>query len=122
MKLFKIKVTHFAPKDMHNSIQEYVVSNNDREVFEYLANGYAHWKDIIENYNEVDIDTYKEALKIYEEIYNNKGDDRGVYDLYYGATQYSWEEVELVDDSVIELMIKNELAKNIKRCRDVKKN
>lgn len=114
MKLFKIKVTHFAPKDMHNSIQEYVVSNNDREVFEYLANGYACWKNIIKNYNELDIDTYEEALKIYEEIYNNKGDNREVYDLYYGATQYFWEEVEFIDDSVIELMIKNRLAKDIR--------
>ncbi|MCC0684401.1 hypothetical protein [Clostridioides sp. ZZV14-6345] len=115
MKLFKIKVAHFAPKDLHSSIQEYVVANNDRDVFEYLANGYAYWKDIIESYDELDIDTYDEALETYEDIYNNKGDDREVYDLYYGATQYSWEEVELVDDSVIELMIKNELAKNIEK-------
>lgn len=110
MKLFRIKVTHYAPKDSHTAIQEYVVANNDNEVFKYLAKGYADWEGIIENYQDHDIDEYDDALEIYNEIFENKCDDREVYDLYYGATQYSWEEVEVIDNDVIDLMIKNNLA------------
>lgn len=103
MKLFEIKVTHFAPKDFHSSTQEYVVANDDKEVFEYLAKGYAHWEDMLDDCDEDD----------YWEIFKNKGDDREVYDLHYGATQYTWEEVSLVNDNVINLMIENKLAKLI---------
>lgn len=100
MKLFKIKVTHYAPKDFHSSIQEYVIANNDREVFEYLAKGYACWNEML---GDSDEDEYWEILE-------NNGDDREVYDLYYGATQYSWEEVALVNTEVLELMLENKLA------------
>lgn len=104
MKLFEIRVVHYAPKDFHQSTQEYVVANNDRDVFEYLANGYACWNEML---GDSDEDEYWEILK-------NKGDNREVYDLYYGATQYSWKEVELADKSVIELMIINKLANDIR--------
>lgn len=100
MKLFKIKVTHYAPKDFHSSIQEYVIANSDREVFEYLAKGYACWDEMLCDSDEDE----------YWEILENKGDDREVYDLYYGATQYSWEEISLVNDKVLELMLENKLA------------
>ena len=103
-KLYKIIMTHYAPKDSASAVKEYVVANSDEEVFEYLANGYACWSDMLE-------DEYEK--EDYYEILANKGDDREVYDLYYGATQYSWEEVYLVDNEVIELMIKNGLANNI---------
>ena len=103
MKLFKIKVTHYAPKDFHSSIQEYVIANNDREVFDYLAKGYACWNEMLGDSDECE----------YWEILENKGDDREVYDLYYGATQYSWEEVPLVNTKVLELMLENKLASKI---------
>ena len=103
MKLYKIQVTHYAPKDSHTSIEEYVVAKSNKDVFDYLAAGYAYWEEML---GESDEDDYWEILE-------NQGDDREVYDLYYGATQYSWEEVELVDDSVINLMIINGLAKQI---------
>lgn len=112
-KLYEINSTHYAPKDSHTSIQEYVVANNDRKVFEYLAKGYAYWEDMINEWEDSEYDSKEDAIITYEEIYDNKGDDREVYDLYYGATQYSWEEVQLIDDSVIDLMIKNNLAKEI---------
>lgn len=102
-KLYKIWMTHYAPKDRESAIKEYVVATKDRDVFEYLSYGYAYWEDMIGDYNE----------EQYWEILNNHGDEREVYDLYYGATQYSWEEVVLIDDNVIQLMIKNELAKEI---------
>lgn len=110
LKLYKIKVTHYAPRDSHTSIQEFVVANNDKEVFEYLAKGYAYWEDILDCWGS---EPNEEMLEEYNNIYENKGDYREVDDLYYGATQYSWEEVELKDASVIELMVANGIAKKI---------
>lgn len=104
MKLFKIIVTHYAPKDWNNATHEYVVAKDDKTVFEYLANGYTYWCEML---GDSDEDEYWEILE-------NKGDNRDVYDLYYGATQYRWEEVELVNKDVIDLMIENKLAKLIK--------
>ena len=103
MKLFKILLTHYAPKDSETAIKEFIVAEDDKQVFEYLKNGYTYWSDIE---NDGDLETLKE-------IFNDKGDNREVYDLYYGATQFSWKEVELIDDSVILSMIKNGLAKQV---------
>ena len=112
MKLYKIMVTHYAPKDFHSSIQEYVVATCDRDVFEYLASGYAYWEDILEY-----CDDEEYAREEYEEILRNKGDDREVSDLYYGATQYGWEEVEIEQNTqvkdMISLMVETGLAKKI---------
>lgn len=110
MKLYRIWMTHYAPKDSESAIKEYVVSTKDRDVFEYLAHGYAYWEDMIDDYDEDE----------YWKILANKGDEREVYDLYYGATQYSWEEVELVDEGIIPLMIKNSLAKEIEELLETK--
>lgn len=117
-KLYKIIVTHYAPKDSHSSIQEYVVAENDKEVFDYLANGYAYWNEILEDY---DGDGEEECREAYDEILSNKGDDRDVCDLYYGATQYAWEEVELTEtneartSNMIIAMIENGIAKDISK-------
>lgn len=101
LKLYKVIMTHFAPKDYESAIEEYIVANNDKEVFNYLAYGYAGWVEISD-----------ECTK--NEIYENRGDYRDAYDTYYGATKYRWEEVELVDDKVIDLMIVNGLAKDVR--------
>lgn len=119
-KLYKIIMTHYAPKDRVSAIKEYIVATSDRDAFEYLANGYAYWKDILEDYDDNGEDYCKEE---YEEILRNKGDEREVYDLYYGATQYSWEEVELLgNDSdkeiFIEDVIQNGLAKKIEKFKE----
>lgn len=112
LKLYKIGVTHYAPRDSHASIQEYVVAHNDKEVFDYINGEYAWW-DTILDCCEDDYESYEEALSVYNGILKNKGDDREVYDLYYGATRYSWEEVELKDASVIDLMVANGIVKKI---------
>lgn len=114
MKLYEIGKTHYAPKDSEYGIQEYVVANNNKEVFEYLKTGYAYWEDILECCEE-DGETLEDAQNTLDEIFENHGDDREVYDLYYGATQYCWKEIELVDDKVIELMIINGLAKDLNK-------
>lgn len=112
MKLFEIKVTHYAPKGSHTSTQEYVVANSDEEVFKYLAKGYADWEELLnEDEEDEDEKTYREEE--YWGILESKGDDREPEDLYYGAEKYFWEEIKLKDESVINLMIINNLAKKI---------
>ena len=113
-KLYEIRVTHYAPKDMHTATQEYVVAKDDREVFEYLAKGYAYWEEMITDWESFGYESEEEAMAEYEEIYNCKSDDRDVEDLFYGVTQYSWQEVELIDSYTKDLMIKNGLARLIK--------
>ncbi|WP_252251242.1 hypothetical protein [Clostridium sp. VAP52] len=117
MKLYEIGKTHYAPKDSEYGIQEYVVANNDEEVFNYLKTGYAYWEDIVDCC-ESDDESLEDAENTLNEIFENHGDNREVYDLYYGATQYCWEEVKVLDDNVIGLMIKNKLANDIRKRRD----
>jgi hypothetical protein len=112
MDLYVIKVTHYAPKGSREAINEYVVAENNRQVFEYLAKGYARWECILEEWEDY-YDSKEDAVEEYEQIYKYKCDCRDLHDLYYGATRYSWEKVELVNDKVIDLMIENKLAKVI---------
>jgi len=110
-KLYEIKFVHYAQRGSDGGIEEFVVANSHDEVFNYLAKGYAGWNDIIEDVLDETERDY--LIEQYNEIKLNHSDDREPSDLYYGQTQYFWEEVELVDDIVIELMIKNNLAKEI---------
>lgn len=114
-KLYEIFMTHYAPKDSETAIKEYVVATKDRDVFEYLSHGYAYWEDILENYDGLE---HEECKEQYWDILKNKGDDREVYDLYYGATQYSWKEVKLDDniytEQMLDSMIECGIAKEIR--------
>ena len=116
-KLYEIKFVHYAQRGSDGGTEEFVVANSHNEVFDYLAKGYANWNDILEyGLEEAEDEDKKDYLiEQYNEIRLNHSDDRELSDLYYGQTQYFWEEVELVDNSVIELMIKNNLAKDIRR-------
>jgi|LGOV01.1.fsa_nt_gb hypothetical protein len=113
MKLFKVKSTHFAQRGSHEAIDEFIVANNDREVFKYLDKKHS-WKEIMDEDIEYDPEGENSYRNAYNSIYAQKGDyERDLSDLYYGATIYGWEEVELKDDSVIALMVINGLAKVI---------
>lgn len=114
MNLYEIGKTHYAPKDSEYGIQEYVVANNDDQVFKYLAEGYAYWNDILE-YAEEDKNEY--AQEEYDTIRENHSDDREVYDLYYGATQYCWKQCDNVRNEVIQGMIESNLAKDIRNVK-----
>lgn len=124
MKLFKVLLTHYAPKDSSTAIKEFLVAEDDKQLFLHLANGYTHWKDLridaesyyksgMENNDQDDIDIAMEILEQYNDIYENKGDEREVYDLHYGATQYSWEEVETADEELINHMLRCGLATKV---------
>lgn len=87
MNLYKILMTHAAPKDHETAIKEYIIAKDDKEVFDYLKNksGYTYWDDLEE-------DEYDGIPKL-DFIYKNKGDfkcENKWQDLYYGSTMYSW--------------------------------
>ena len=97
MNLYKIEFTHYAPKDSSSGIKEYILANNDEEVFDYINKNYT-WNGWTEREDEWgnECQTYKEF------VLENKGDDEDeslFEDLYYGQTTYSW---ELIKENITE--------------------
>lgn len=103
MKLYEIRFRHYAPKGSKEGILTYLLAESDEKVYEWirseptLSNGksiYVSWmyKDSLDNDNE---DEFEEGFK--ERLIECSGDmyddESEVYDLYYGATQYGWKEV-----------------------------
>ena len=123
MKLYEITLTHLAPKDSATAIKEYLVAENDIEVFDYLTKGegayYTYWNDKIdvEYLEECGYEKDKACERIVEWIDNTireKGEhwDEELYcDLYYGRTIYGWRETDVTDEELMNLMIKNGIAK-----------
>ena len=73
-KLYVINVTHFAPKDSHIAVEEYVVAESDRQVFKYLDEGRGNWKESMDEQIENDPDGEEYYKEEYENIFNLKGD------------------------------------------------
>ncbi len=46
MRLYKVKVTHWSPKDSHTSIEGFVVATNEEQVIEWIPNldGWEDWE------------------------------------------------------------------------------
>ncbi len=118
-KLYKIKVTHFAPKDSHIAIHEYVVAEDDRQVFDYLDNGVGGWKKMMNDSIDWDPDNEDSYRDEYDSIFLSNGDhERELCDLYYGATIYRWEEVSIENKDILDLMIKEDIAKDLRNVED----
>jgi hypothetical protein len=111
MNLYKVLMTHAAPKGYETAIKEYIIAEDDKAVFNYLKDksGYTYWDDV-----ENDKDEYGDMLKI-DYIFEEKGDvncDDKWCDLYYGSTMYSWNLFkEDLDQEEIEVLVTLEVAK-----------
>ena len=106
MKLYKIKVLHGAPKDSHESIETYIVAEDDEEVYNWLKKK-AYWDYYEDNpedenglrcreespYDEM---SFKEYVMLYK---GDLKDDEGWEDAYYGVTKWGWEEVGEISES-----------------------
>jgi hypothetical protein len=114
MNLYKILMTHAAPKDNQTAINEYVIAENEESLFNYLKydSGYTYWDDV-----EKDGDTYDGEMKVIDFIFQNKGDlglDSKWENLYYGSTMYQWELVEEnIGDMEISVLVTLDIAKHI---------
>lgn len=99
-KLYKIKVLHGGPKDSHESIETYLIAENDEQVFSWINDNkcYGHWceeEDPEDHEYSLD-DDYDNPISKKEWIMANKGDlkdENGWEDAYYGVTKWGWEEV-----------------------------
>lgn len=102
MNLYEVLMKHFAPRDSESGVHCYLVAEDDKEVFEWIAKEhrvkdgseygavmYNSWKEKSDKDNEYD---YEEGFK--ERIINCKGDmfdeDVELTDLFYGQTLMGW--------------------------------
>jgi hypothetical protein len=101
-KLYKIKVLHGGPKDSHESIETYLVAENDLEVFDWIdGKNYKCWSEHEKYLEEGEESGYYDEtedkpISMKEWVIANKGDlsdENGWGDAYYGVTKWGWEEV-----------------------------
>jgi len=92
MNLFRILMTHYAPKDSATGTESYVICENESKFYDYFKEQDFDWIEDYECYfdkEELEEKSWKERViegRGYSEmeldIYN---------DLYYGLTAYDWE-------------------------------
>ena len=96
MNLYKVIFEHYAPRDCESGIKEYLLADNQEQVFDYINKKYNHdyWDD---NYI-----TKEERLMKKGQI-----QEHGISksDLYYGWTEYGWELVkENIETNLLDLI------------------
>ena len=114
MNIYKILMTHAAPKDYEIAIKEYVIAEDDKAVFNYLKNESeyvsSYWTDIENNG-----DIYYDDIKKIDFIFENNGESKiesNWDDLYYGSTMYDWELFkENINDTDIEVLTRLKIAR-----------
>ena len=102
MKLFRIHVRHYGPKDNHSSIEGYILRETAEEVWEYVKK--LSYVDDDPEYDDEEIGTEtkkQRMLRLGGEFFDC---DMDFSDLYYGITHYGWEEVKQVTEEEIALL------------------
>jgi hypothetical protein len=101
-KVYRIEVGYFCQKDNHQSIEGFVVCENDLEVYKFMNENLANWDE--QGEDKAADDWREEGYSFKEEIIKSKGDldneDTELTDLYYGLTLYRW--VEHEHDATVE--------------------
>lgn len=121
MELYKITITHLAPKDSAMGIKEYLVAESEVKVFEYLTKGdgsdYTYWNDKVD-INEYIGDGYETAEEKMNHWISKTMSERGEHwnsdlytDLYYGRSIYGWELTGINDKELLDRMVEFGIAK-----------
>jgi hypothetical protein len=104
VRLYKIHVKHYSPKDSHEALQGFLVAESDEEVFYFVKTklGYSTREELDEEFTE-EVTVYDESYNavgtetVKQRIIRNKGEmfdsDTDVSDAYYGVTHYGWDYV-----------------------------
>lgn len=113
MKLYEIRFRHYAPKDSQEGVLTYLLAESSEKVYEWLRSEptlkneksiYVTWmyKDDLEDEDEFEEGFKERIIECCGDMYD---DESEVRDLYYGATQYGWEEVNgnITYDEFLEL-------------------
>lgn len=131
MNLYRINVKHLAEKGKHESIETFIVSENESDLYDKMCS-FTYWNEKDENFcrryidnfekllgsEDIDSETYNKKLDeiIKNFIISTKGEIDSVWanynDLYYGCTHYGWELLkENITDGEITLLISLKILK-----------
>lgn len=127
MNLYEISVAHYAPKDSHESIQTYLLADNEEQVYDFINENYIYglWDERSEedgeldvynnNYEVIGVETYKAKMLRFKGDLNDPDDE--LEDLYYGQTRFGW---SLLKEGITEY--KNMIDLGIFKTMDTKTN
>ena len=120
LKLYKITFTHYGPKSSEEGFKGFVLAEDDASVFNHVDLEFTggSWSDRI--WGETDSNGVTEyrpeeypdgptGKDIYDQILKERGDywDEPWGDLYYGITQWGWDEGQDINawdaDSLVRL-------------------
>ena len=121
MRLHAVKFMHYSQKDSEEGIKVYVIADTEDQVMRYIDVNYRHdswsegemldvWDDKLEKLIEV---PYREKIK----------KERGEFweepeDLYYGATQYGWDEGQEITPEDAAVLIRLGIAEDATKVND----
>jgi hypothetical protein len=121
-KLHTILVLHAAPKDMHQSIETYVIADDEDVILERVDSEFARdaWSErsaelgMLEIYDEkydvIGEETFLERMKRLRGEYND--DDADFSDAHYGITHFGWDEGKDVTPAEIEMLLALNVAQD----------
>jgi len=104
VRLFKVLVKHYAPKDSHQSVQGFLLRKTEEEACDWVMTTLSYWDedtleeetDIYDYDEETGVDGYETITKR-EELLRNHGqinlDSNDYSDAYYGITHFGWEDM-----------------------------
>jgi hypothetical protein len=104
MKLYTVTLIHRSPKDSESGIDCFLIANNEEQVYDWLRdNRCTGYKDQEKGSESYDIEspvspwnTIRSGLTFQEKIIYYRGcandPDTDYEDLYYGQTNWSWNE------------------------------
>lgn len=106
MNIYKIHVQHFSQKDSHSSVETFLLASSDEEVYKWVDDKeYGAYTDKSNedgkleiydgDFNVIGLESFKEKMirvggQYFDEDYEPS-------DLYYGATIYGWEKLDIKD-------------------------
>lgn len=132
MRLFKIHVKHYSPKDSHEALEGFVLAESDEAVFYFVMTklGYHSVKDIDEELSE-EVNVYDADYKVVgtetkkQHLIRHKGEmfdpDTDVSDTYYGVTHYGWEDVGPASPEEVAFLRRMDLLLDEKHEREERK-
>ena len=116
MKLYRILLEHYAPKDSKRAIDCFVIADNDEQVYEWLkenrSTSYKYQEEENELYDikstEYPWSTIRSDVEFKDKIIYYRGcmndPDTEYEDLYYGKTVWGWDEGQSIDEDDIRVL------------------
>jgi hypothetical protein len=113
MRLHAVKFAHYSQKDSEEGIKGYVIADTEEQVMLFIDANYRHdsWSD--EGMLDVWDDKLEKLIEVpyLEKIRKERGEFwEEVSDLYYGATQYGWDEGQEITPEEAAILIRLGIA------------